>query len=143
MDRTLLAIARHAMPVRSQAPAEDIERNALAITYGGIVEYRLQNGTRIDLLSSRFIAEVKRSTEYLKGIRQLLDYQHAFPQHQLWLHIYDRGVSPRRRRRILSGARMRAIERVTFADDMPWHVTASSSASVADGYTRLIGKEFF
>jgi len=121
MDRTLRALARHTMPVRSQASTEDIERNALAITYGGIVEYRLQNGARIDVLSSVYITEVKRAADYLQGIRQLLDYQQAFPQHQLWLHIYDLGVSSRRRRKISSNARDRSIKKVTFADDMPWH----------------------
>lgn len=126
VDRTLRALARYTMPVRSRASTEDIERNALAITYGGIVEYRLQNGARIDLLSSVYIVEVKRATDYLRGIRQLLDYQQAFPQHQLWLHIYDLGVSSRRRRKILSNARDRAIEKITFADDMPWHAAGES-----------------
>jgi hypothetical protein len=55
----------------------------------GVREVFTSNNHRIDILTKKYIIEVKNYNARIKAIGQVFYYQSDYPGHKLWIHIFD------------------------------------------------------
>ena len=76
----------------SNTNPEEIISNRIAKEENGKREVCMKNSAhRIDILTDKYIVEVKCFSNRIKAIGQVFYYQADFPDKQLWIHIFDHG----------------------------------------------------
>ena len=128
MNGFLYALANQVLPHRHP---EDIERNCLALHYGGKIEARLRDLSRVDVLLPDWIVEVEKAETARVGLQQLLLYERVLPDRGTWLHICTPHVKLARQQRIREQVSEVSPEtKLTFWEEMSWNQTNDDAESL-------------